>query len=209
MSTVRMTIETNNAAFSQDVGLEVARILRDAADRIEQGHGVDALTLRDINGNRVGELEVFEDNPPLRIRPKHAYRHASYPASTALDPTVTYDAVHATNQPDWKKQGKIFVESPGNAPEMLLKKGEYAIVSQNPYDPSIYGGGHYVPPSRSSRAHDPQSLPLNELEDWIDNDEGLYTWWKQSRMSKRKFVSENRDELRKIIRAALDRPPGR
>lgn len=31
-----------------------------------------------------------------------------------------------------------------------------------------------------------------EREMWIDNDEGLYCWWKSSRQSKRKFIRENR-----------------
>ena len=29
-----------------------------------------------------------------------------------------------------------------------------------------------------------------EREQWIDNDEGLYDWWKSSRMSKREFIKE-------------------
>ena len=64
----------------------------------------------------------------MRIKPKLAYRHANYPASTALDPSEVYDAVHATNQPDWEAEGKVFVESPGGAPEMLLSRDEYEIV---------------------------------------------------------------------------------
>lgn len=34
---------------------------------------------------------------------------------------------------------------------------------------------------------------------WIDNDEGLYNWWKSSRMPKAKFIKENRDELTRVI----------
>lgn len=64
----------------------------------------------------------------MRVKPKLAYRHANYPASTALDPAKVYEAVHATNQPDWKEKGKIFVDSPNGAPEMLLMEGEYEIV---------------------------------------------------------------------------------
>ena len=199
MSSVRITIATDNAAFEGDGSSEVARILRKAADNLESEGELltpGEMPLRDYNGHIVGELKVFDrksgnpcHNPPLRIRPKRAYRHANYPESTALDPTVVYDAVHATNQPDWKKQGKIFVESPGNAPELLLEKGDYEIVSQNPYDP--------------------RSLPLDELEDWVNNDEGLYAWWKSTRLSMRKFISENRDDLRGAIREVLDREPSR
>ena len=64
----------------------------------------------------------------MKVKPKLAYRHVNYPKSTALDPSVTYEAVHATNQPNWKEEGKIFVDGPGGAPEMLLVSGEYTIV---------------------------------------------------------------------------------
>ena len=49
-------IETNNAAFEDNCPQETARILRDLADRIENGlgSGQDSGALLDINGNRVG-----------------------------------------------------------------------------------------------------------------------------------------------------------
>ena len=31
-----------------------------------------------------------------------------------------------------------------------------------------------------------------ERSQWIDNDEGLYNWWKSSRLCKRVFISQNR-----------------
>lgn len=34
---------------------------------------------------------------------------------------------------------------------------------------------------------------------WIDNDEGLYDWWKSSRQSKREFIRANRAEIDKVI----------
>ncbi len=34
-----------------------------------------------------------------------------------------------------------------------------------------------------------------EREQWIDNDEGLYDWWKSSRLSKREFIRQNRAEI--------------
>ena len=34
-----------------------------------------------------------------------------------------------------------------------------------------------------------------EREQWIDNDEGLYDWWKSSRLSKREFIRANRAEI--------------
>lgn len=39
----------------------------------------------------------------------------------------------------------------------------------------------------------------SEREQWIDNDEGLYNWWKSSKLSKRKFIQENRQEIDKAI----------
>lgn len=38
-----------------------------------------------------------------------------------------------------------------------------------------------------------------ERSQWIDNDEGLYNWWKSSRMSKIKFIKENREEIDRVI----------
>ena len=52
--TYMLTIETGNAAFEADRDAEVARILREAADRIERGDHYGEFTLRDYNGNRVG-----------------------------------------------------------------------------------------------------------------------------------------------------------
>ena len=39
-----------------------------------------------------------------------------------------------------------------------------------------------------------------ERDQWIDNDEGLYDWWRTSRQSKRDFIREHRAE----IDAAID-----
>ena len=38
---------------------------------------------------------------------------------------------------------------------------------------------------------------------WIDNDEGLYIWWKTSGLSKRNFLRENRHEIDSGIRRVL------
>lgn len=51
----KLDIETDNAAFTGDWQIEVARILREAALQIERGSG--NLALRDINGNKVGRTE--------------------------------------------------------------------------------------------------------------------------------------------------------
>ena len=67
---MRMTIdlEMNNAAFTEDghdaESHEAARILRDLAGRIEchpQFSSGISLALRDINGNKVGRMEVHGD----------------------------------------------------------------------------------------------------------------------------------------------------
>lgn len=52
----RVYFDTNNAAFEPSNGAEIARILRDIADKIET-HDVrpdDCGPIRDANGNRVG-----------------------------------------------------------------------------------------------------------------------------------------------------------
>lgn len=67
MTEIRITIRTANAAFADDDGsYEVARILSDLTARIVQWDGnidnwsPDAIPLRDVNGNRVGQLEVVD-----------------------------------------------------------------------------------------------------------------------------------------------------
>lgn len=54
---IKLEMRCDNAAFglpdSCEFGLEVARILREAADKFENGHA--SFSLRDINGNRVGD----------------------------------------------------------------------------------------------------------------------------------------------------------
>lgn len=60
MSTFRVEIETDSAAFDDDgAGHEVARILRKLAERIENGH--TSAILRDVNGNRVGFATFSEE----------------------------------------------------------------------------------------------------------------------------------------------------
>jgi hypothetical protein len=60
MTTLRIEIKMDNAAFEDDAPTEIARILRQYAERLERQHD-RILTfdiLRDINGNRVGKAEV-------------------------------------------------------------------------------------------------------------------------------------------------------
>ena len=59
--TITIEIKTDNAAFENQSGQEVARILRKLADQVESWPGANAFTLglRDINGNKCGELRAF------------------------------------------------------------------------------------------------------------------------------------------------------
>lgn len=52
-------------------------------------------------------------------------------------------------------------------------------------------------------------LTLSDIEQWVDNDEGLYNWWRSERprQPKRKFIRDNRAELERLIIAVRDRPP--
>jgi hypothetical protein len=43
-----------------------------------------------------------------------------------------------------------------------------------------------------------------ERSQWIDNDEGLYLWWKQSRKSKKRFIKENRTEIDAAINPVVE-----
>lgn len=53
-----LTIKTDNAAFDEgDKGLEVARILRELANRLETQSQTSG-TLRDANGNTVGTWKL-------------------------------------------------------------------------------------------------------------------------------------------------------
>lgn len=60
---LQLTIKSDNEAFAQDAGAEVARILRAVADSIAagmEGH----MHLMDLNGNGVGRavLEVWTED---------------------------------------------------------------------------------------------------------------------------------------------------
>ena len=53
--TFKLTIACNNDAFyGEDKHAELARILREIADRLEEVGGLLGTTVRDINGNAVG-----------------------------------------------------------------------------------------------------------------------------------------------------------
>ena len=54
-----MMVKTENAVFEDMVEVELARILRHVADQLENGYS--ASVILDINGNRVGSWECYED----------------------------------------------------------------------------------------------------------------------------------------------------
>lgn len=71
MSKFEVALSTNNAAFADDdLGYELARILREVADKVEGGAIVgpgSVIRLFDYNGNRVGFAALSDDD--LEINP--------------------------------------------------------------------------------------------------------------------------------------------
>lgn len=61
MKKLSLTIESGNESFDADPFAEFARLLREAADRVEHGRP-DYFTLRDANGNAVGSVVISEDS---------------------------------------------------------------------------------------------------------------------------------------------------
>lgn len=55
-----ITIQMDNAAFEDNQGGEVARILRELASKIDGDSSLEGVyyNLRDINGNKVGEMNI-------------------------------------------------------------------------------------------------------------------------------------------------------
>jgi hypothetical protein len=81
----KFTIDpTLNAAFEDDRGHEVARILREIADRVEVGHEYGVA--HDINGNTVGSWR-FDDDDDARAERTEAQRERF---------VATYDDLVAT-----------------------------------------------------------------------------------------------------------------
>lgn len=56
--TVTITINCDNDAFDNDPTWEVARILRDTANKVEGSGTMRGFNLRDRNGNTVGKVAV-------------------------------------------------------------------------------------------------------------------------------------------------------
>lgn len=63
MAKLRIVIGLDNSAFEPQAGAEIARILRELAEKFEAGSdgGRGNRVIRDINGNRVGRAEFVED----------------------------------------------------------------------------------------------------------------------------------------------------
>jgi hypothetical protein len=43
-----------------------------------------------------------------------------------------------------------------------------------------------------------------DRKDWINNDEGLYDWWRASCMSMTRFIRENREEIDRAITPVVE-----
>jgi hypothetical protein len=71
---VRVEINCDNAAFDDDAGVEVGRILRELATKLSSRGNIanDSLNLMDINGNVVGSCLVGEDAMELLQEEWHA-----------------------------------------------------------------------------------------------------------------------------------------
>lgn len=65
-----LKMHTNNAAFEDAPCMEVARILHELADRIDQRGYFDAgndYPLSDVNGNKIGFAGVYEDDQAVPV----------------------------------------------------------------------------------------------------------------------------------------------
>ena len=46
-------------------------------------------------------------------------------------------------------------------------------------------------------------IDYREMRLWVENDESLYNWWRESRQPISTFIKENSTELRQIIRRVI------
>lgn len=69
MEGIEILISTDNAAFEDSPASEVARILRELAERFEDD-GIPPARLRDVNGNTCGTVEVRPFRRAYRVRSK-------------------------------------------------------------------------------------------------------------------------------------------
>ena len=83
------------------------------------------------------------------------------------------------------------------------------------YDPSKPSDVQYVGGSRVERLQyhvDEAAIRSDrvtnaDIDQWIDNDEGLYNWWRSSRLGKREFIRDNREQLIQYIQGQLHKSP--
>lgn len=70
----------------------------------------------------------------MKIQPKENYRLAGCDYRLQLDKTKTYTAAHATNQPDWRARGKVFVSfnNDGEEPTIMLEADDYTVIMRSP-----------------------------------------------------------------------------
>ena len=47
-------------------------------------------------------------------------------------------------------------------------------------------------------------MSIKDITQWIDNDEGLYSWWRGARQAKAAFIKDNRAELEACISRVLN-----
>lgn len=60
----KLEMDCNNDAFAEDLEVELARILRDVANKVRAGHGNGPV--RDSNGNKVGSFEIIVEEEETR-----------------------------------------------------------------------------------------------------------------------------------------------
>ena len=58
----------------------------------------------------------------MKVKPKESFKLLG--TNISLDKNKIYEAIEASNQPNWKEKGLIFAD------EVLLEKGEYEIVNK-------------------------------------------------------------------------------
>ena len=58
MKKITITIETDNTAFDPDPNYELARILREIAEKLNNCINPEDINIMDINGNCVGNIET-------------------------------------------------------------------------------------------------------------------------------------------------------
>lgn len=58
MSRFILSFDTDNAAFEDDPFAEIARVLRATAEKVEDRN--DMGTIRDLNGNTIGDWETVD-----------------------------------------------------------------------------------------------------------------------------------------------------